>query len=229
MKDKLKALVLNITSYRENDHLIQVIAEDGRLLSFVSRGSQKLIAKNQLMPFSLYEFIFDDSSLKTIFTLQQRTLTESYYSVDLKKLSFMSMLGELVRRLGETDKANYEDLNFVFKHYEEAEAYKLFSFFVINMLKRLGLQIYVEGCVECNEKKVVAFSIPKGGFLCANHTSERNKIETLKTLRHLSLCNKENILKLKDVVSKEVIIYLKDFLLYYNDFTWSSFSFWFSL
>ena len=42
MNDKIKALVLSISDYKENDSLLQVISEDKGFLSLVVKGSKKI-------------------------------------------------------------------------------------------------------------------------------------------------------------------------------------------
>ena len=110
MNDKIKALVLSINDYKENDSLLQVISEDKGFLSLVVKGSKKINSKQHFSTLCLYEFIIDYKDNKTIYTVHNGKLLSSYYEdKDLKLLSFKNILIELTLK----SKELYEQLMYI--------------------------------------------------------------------------------------------------------------------
>jgi|GEM_PF-1394920 len=228
MKDKINGLALSINPYRENDQLAKVFLQDGRLVSFVVKGANKVNGKNKLNELSSYLFFFDDNSLKDIFTLQRRQLNKSYYEYNMRLLSLKLLLLEAINKFKIEDKELYNNLIFVLDNLKDDNAYKLVCFLLNDLLKRNGNQIYTSSCVECNNTVVVAYSQNRGGFVCEKHykNEDISDLSILKKIRHIQLVDQTNVLQLNEEYDEEILLLFLAFIKEHCDITLSAYSFY---
>ena len=84
------------------------------------------------------------------------------------------------------------------------------------ILRRNGVDLEVDGCAICGNKKVESFSIANGGFVCHDHNENELPhftIETLKALRHVYKCPMKEIEKLH--IEEAELLKLMPVLSYY--------------
>lgn len=210
MNDKVKGLVLNITDYKENDLLIQVITEDKGFLTLCAKAAKKISGKAHYSNMCLYEFIIDYKDTKTMYSIHNAKLLASYYEDNnLSLLSFKNILIELTTK----SKNDYEldlfkNICFALANINKDNMYLLGSLYVSYILKLLGISPNVDGCIECHNTKVVSISSLKGGFLCFDHLGQEEALE-VDRLKKFRLINKADFDKYLQI--KEVAYDFKDF------------------
>lgn len=203
MNDKIKALVLSINDYRENDSILQVISEDKSFLSLVVRGAKKLTTKHHFNTLCIYEFIIDYKDNKTIYTIHNGKLIESFYEdKDLALLSYKNILLELTIKSKELYEFElYKNICCTLRDINRQNMYLLGSLYVGYLLRLYGINPNVDSCVMCGNKKVVAISNRYGGFLCQEHLNQETtlSIDYLKKFRLINKANFNNYDLIKDV------------------------------
>ena len=89
MNDKVKAIILSVTDYKDNDELLRVYTSEYGLLSFVVKGSKKITSKRHFLSFNEYEFIINYKEGNTIFTvINSRLISNNYKDNNLVLISF---------------------------------------------------------------------------------------------------------------------------------------------
>lgn len=212
MNDKVKALVLNIIDYKENDLLLQVISDDKGFLSLIVKGGKKIAAKRHFSILCAYEFIIDYKDNKTIYSIHNSKLINSYYEDNnLKLLAFKNIFIELCLKAKELyDLDMYKNIIETYEKMNEDNMYLLGSLFISYLLNIFGISPNVEGCVVCGNKKVIGISNRYGGFLCSNHINNENtqEVDYLKKFRLINCAKYDNYELIKNVTYD-----LKDFCL----------------
>lgn len=190
MNDKVKALVLRISDYKDNDLMLQVISEDKGILSFIAKSAKKISSKQHFYEGCLYEFMIDYKDTKTIYGIHGSKLLKSYFDLNNTKLfSFKNILFETIVRSKELyEQEMYNNIIFTLDNINDDNKYLLGSLFISYMCKVNGINPNVDECVVCKNKKVVSISYNLGGFLCVDHLNGEpiQSIDTLKRFRLIS-------------------------------------------
>ncbi|MDO4500896.1 MAG: DNA repair protein RecO [Erysipelotrichaceae bacterium] len=203
MNDRIRGLVLKIIDYKENDLILEVISEDKSFLSLIAKGAKKMSSKRHYSPLCVYEFIIDYKDLKTMYTIHNSKLIESFYEdKNLKLLSYKNIFLELTsksKELYETDM--YNNLLFSLRELNENNMYLLGSLYVAYLLKLFGIYPNVDECVICKDTKIVGISNKKGGFVCLRHLDglEPLNIDTLKKFRIINKATYDNYECIRDI------------------------------
>ncbi len=218
MNDRIKALVLKINDYKENDLILECISSDRSFLSLVGKGSKKITSKNHFYNFCLYEFIVDYKDNKTMFTIHNSKLLKNYYNDDLKLTAFKNILVELTFKSKELYEVSmYENLLFILEHINTKNMYLLGSLYLSYILKINGISPVVDKCVVCGNTKIVAVSNELGGFVCEKHANNLLNIEMLKKFRLINKAEFKNYDAIKNIEFS-----FEDFLLLINFYTHNS-------
>lgn len=207
MNDKALGIVISVSDYRDNDLICQVLFREFGLLSIVAKGAKKITSKNaySLLPASLSEMMFDYKEHKTIFTLKNANLIHSYYQDDnIIKISALQLILDVVKHaiVGNDNIYDIYDLLLeTLKYSETNDIVDVLAIYLAHMAKIIGISPYVDGCVKCNEPKVVTISKEDGGFLCMRHAINLPKyeVDVLKKFRLVNKMNFEHINLLRDV------------------------------
>ena len=200
MNDKIAGFVLQTSDYKDNDILAQVLTKPYGIISFVIKAGKKMNSKNHILPMCVYEFIFDYKDNKTIFSVHNQKLLNNYFQdKDIEMISFKDVLVELTLKNRDID--TYDELVFIFDHLNKQNKYLLGSLYLSFLMKEFGISPMVDGCVLCDNKKVVSISNEHGGFLCINHLQghEIMPLERLKKFRMIVKANIDNYDVLKDI------------------------------
>ena len=215
MNDKIKALVLSISDYKENDLLLQVISEDRGFLTLSARGSKKIAGKSHYSNLCLYEFIIDYKDNKTMFSIHNAKLLSSYYEDnDLSLLTFKNILVELtLKAKSDYELELYNNICFSLSNINKTNMYLIGSLFLSYILKLYGVSPNVDGCVDCHNTKVVSLSSVKGGFVCLEHLGENEPLD-IEHLKKFRLINKADFDKYEAI--KDIEYDFKDFNLMIN-------------
>ena len=217
MNDKVKALVLSVNDYRENDLILQVITEDRSFLSLVGKSVKKISSKQHFSSLCVYEFLIDYKDNKTIFSIHNSKLVDSFYEdSNLKLLSFKNILVEMTLKSKELYEVEmYNNLVFSLKNINEKNMYLLGSLYTSYLLKIHGINPNVDKCVVCGNEKVVSISNDLGGFLCVEHIGQ-NEPYDVECLKRFRLINKAQFINY-DVI-KNIEYEMKDFDIMMNFF-----------
>ena len=184
MNDKITAIVLNQTDYREADVLMQVLSREYGVISLIGKAAKKLSGRNHFLPMCLYEFIIDYKEGKDIFAVHGYKLLENYFEdKDIQMMSFKNIICEIALKNREIN--CFEPLCFVFRNMDSENRYLLGSMFLAHIIRHFGITPIVDHCALCDSRKVVAISKSHGGFLCAAHrgNEEALPVDTLKRFR----------------------------------------------
>lgn len=235
MIKSIKGIVLSQLEYREYDMILSVLTEEDGVIKVVARGLKKINSKNAsgCLPFSLSNFQIQYHENKTIHTLQTSELINSYRYLreDLKKQALATFCCECIEKSGE-DFYGYDYLIQVFELLKDEECQLLFCMFLVIMMKTHGIEIYVDGCINCHNKKhICAISVSKGGFICENcytvRTDYKLPKQGLQALRYL--CKADfthyHILKEKITCTFEMMDIIYNFFEEYTGISVRSYTF----
>lgn len=212
MNDKVKGFILSTSDYKDNDLIYQVLTKEYGIISLVGKGAKKINAKNRYMAMCIYEFLFDYKDNKTIFTLKNGKILNSFIdNEDIYLISFKNIFIEACIKSKEIINENYYDnLSFLFLNLDKDNMYLLGSLFFSFLLKDYGIMPSVDGCLICDNKQVVALSNKYGGFLCQKH-ADKGKIYDPDTLRKFRHVIKKEIYDYKIILENDSIFTDKDF------------------
>lgn len=235
---KDQGIILSVTDYRENDALVQVILKNSGKYSLIARGVKKYTSKKacSIMPFCLDRFIFDHKEGKDMAVMQNAELVKNYYRQEnLKLLSGLQFLCDIALATFDSYddlQSQYDDLYQAFEHSLTNRIEGVIAVYIAHAAKRLGIAPMVDGCAVCNESKVVTVSIRDGGFLCAKHGLNLNKIDPVR-LKKFRLAHKvpwEYLDEMdKNGYDQDDLILLADFFLHHADLRLRSYDFFKSL
>lgn len=193
MNKSIKGIVLSQLEYREYDMILSVLTQEQGLIKIVARGIKKLNSKNAsgCLPFSLSNFHIQFHENKNMHTLQTAELIESYRYIreDLRKQAIATFCCECIEKSGE-DFYGYEYLLQLFELLKDDECHLLLCMFLVVIMKIHGIEVYVDGCMNCHgQKHICAISITKGGFVCENcytlrtdHKFPKNELQVFRYL-----------------------------------------------
>ena len=222
MNNKAQGIILSVSDYRDNDLICQVLFKEYGLLSIVAKGAKKITSKNaySLLPASLSEMLFDYKDHKTIFTLKSANLIHSYYQDnDILKITGLGLILDITKHaMVGNDNINdiYDVLLDALRYSGTNDIVHVLAIYLARMAKIIGISPYVDGCVKCNESKVVTISKVDGGFLCIKHAINLPKyeVEVLKKFRLINKMNFEHINLLSDIsYSYQDLDYMADFFI----------------
>ena len=174
MENEVKGLVLRKSDYRDNDAILSVLSNEGKV-SILARGINKIKSKNaygcQLFTYSRFYLL--NEKRDSINSLKNVECVNSYRRIreDLVKQSMTFVMMEVL------DKMDNDDLTFTLDEVLEyldclikyEDAYCVLSLFLASIANQCGLNPNVDECALCGSSKgISAFSIQDGGFICEN-------------------------------------------------------------
>ena len=184
MRDKIRALVLSIEDYRDNDLMLKCLSKNEGFVTIISKSAKKISTSSHYYPGNIYEFIIDLKDNKTMYLSLGNKLIKNYYDINnLKLLAFKNVLFELCLKSKELYVPDlYTNLEILLQQISDENMYLLGTLFISFCLRLHGLSPQVDGCVVCQNKKVVGISQSLGGFVCENHllSNKRLDAEVLK-------------------------------------------------
>ncbi len=170
---ELTGIVISITTYRENDGIVNMLCADG-IVSFLARGMMKIDSKFASLCQLYYKIRVDvEESRRSSHLILKEGQVITSYSKMYDNLEVMISLGifvEITRKLVLSDNAkNFYDL--LSKSIEALSSGispdVVRAIFISQAIVFSGLKPYVDGCVRCkNTKGIMAISDDDGGFVC---------------------------------------------------------------
>ena len=234
MNDKINAIVLSISEYRENDLLLNCLCKEAGFISIVARSARKMTSHSHFYEGNIYEFIIDLKDDKTIYTAHGNKLLNSYYDLNnLKLMSFKNIIFEITLKSKEFYETDMFDNLYVFLNsLNENNMYLLGSLYVSYMSYIHGIKPSVDGCVICGNKKIYSVSNAKGGFICRDHLNGEKIMESevLKKFRLINKANFNNYDLIKDVeYRKEDFKLNMDFFIFNSEIKLRTYEFYNSM
>ena len=204
---KARGIILNNSDYRDNDLLCHILFAEYGLLTFVVKGAKKLTSKNAfgVNRGTISEITFDYKENRKMFSIQRADYIESYYyDDDLIKLTTLNMIFEIAGVVSKDQDVVfelYDLLNKTLLATREYDILQVLALYIAKIMKLVGIEPYVDGCVLCNASKVVAISKEKGGFLCEHHALNlpKDEVRVLKKFRLINKMDFEHLNLLKDL------------------------------
>lgn len=231
MRDKIRALVLSIEDYRDNDLMLKCLSKNEGFVTIISKSAKKISTSSHYYPGNIYEFIIDLKDNKTMYLSLGNKLIKNYYDINnLKLLAFKNVLFELCLKSKELYVPDlYTNLEILLQQISDENMYLLGTLFISFCLRMHGLSPQVDGCVVCQNKKVVGISQSLGGFVCENHllSNKRLDAEVLKKFRLINKANFQNYDLIKDVeYKKDDFKIMMDFFIYNTELNIKTFDFY---
>ncbi|AMC93365.1 hypothetical protein AOC36_05050 [Erysipelothrix larvae] len=226
MNDLDIGFVLSVSAYREHDAMILFLGEEKGMLRFVLPGYYKENSKQGALGLEYskvrYRFRYRKDALLRI---QTGELIDSYYQhrFDFDWLVYASLLSELCIRFYDEDH-NHIWFNW-FDVYLRDPSKPYLVTILVTIIKQMGYEPYVDGCVITHQAHVSDFSIEKGGFVSIEYRSLTSKIdlETLKLIRYIFKAETIDMNTLKESSKLDNLIeILIEYLQYHADMKFNS-------
>lgn len=171
---KTKGIVLAETNFSEADKMLTVLTPDLGKISCVAKGARRL--QNKLMPTSQV-FAFSDMILyrgkSDTYYIDSAELIEPFYSlrVDYDKLESAMDCLKFIKKNIQENQSSVSILKLLLNTIYLLSSTDKNPEFVkeVYQLKAtclLGYAPRVSGCLECNDKNTVGFSMKKNGMVC---------------------------------------------------------------
>ena len=187
---EIKGIVLKKQDYKEHDNLITVISNDDVFYTIHARGMNRITSKNasSALPFMESNLLIEDHDFKTILSLRSSTPIYTYKKIreDLDKQSIASCICEYAYLMRNSEVYGLfalikEALDILEK---TNHPYIVYAIFLQKLMKYIGIEPFVDGCVKCCDIRLIRyFSIKHGGFVCENCGSD----ETIQSKECLHL------------------------------------------
>ena len=210
-----KGLVLTNTLYKESDVIMNVLTDEGKI-AVKAKGVLKPNSKNRIFTevgcYSLFHTI--DKLSQNIHTLMNAERVKRYSNIenDLLKKAIFNCLLEVFNKIEYTFD---EAIAYVEYLNSCKNPYCLYASFLCDIMKKSGVCLMVDACVNCLDTKgIVGLSILDGGFVCKDcfnpNVHVKLSVEDLKNIRycmHATIVNYP-ILEENTSITFELIQYL---------------------
>lgn len=191
-QEKIEAIILKSTPYRENDAIIHIFSLEYGKISVLARGVRKINSKSAAGCSTLTKSHMDVILKKGISSLIRSEAMNYYRRIkeNIDSEIIANVILEYFYRYIEENKPSlkqYQFLNASLEALNNGYAPLLvYLFFLVYVLKHEGIELEVDGCVHCDSTKVTSISL-EGGFVCSLHQGSlaTMDIEVLKAFRHI--------------------------------------------
>lgn len=232
--------ILQNTPYKENDCMVQVFHPIYGKLNLVFKGALKPNAKNAgtILPYCIAKMEFEYQPHKSIFSCRKAIALKipDFIFHDLLRNSLMDVCRQLLLfSMDGIDESQYpqvfERLCLLNTYMQQDHPLLTACLFVVDMLQILGIPLYVDGCLYCDQTHVVGFSVADGGYVCTKHIGDHEHLvvepKLLKNLRWLSKAGLNHIEKICDLIDVDLsdLKILLDIYTYHFHVTLSSLTF----
>lgn len=199
-QEKIEAIILKSTPYKENDAIIHVYSLEYGKIGIHARGVRKITSKSapgcQSLTKSSMEILLKKGMSSLIRAESMNYFRRIKENIDSEIIA--NVILEYYYRYIEENKPSLEDYQFLNNSLEALNnGYSpllVYLFFLVYVLKHEGIELEVDSCVHCDETKVVSISLD-GGFVCSLHQGSLKTydIEVLKAFRHIYKLNINSI------------------------------------
>jgi DNA repair protein RecO (recombination protein O) len=203
---KTKALVIQVTEYRDSDVLLQLLTPEYGKITAKAKGARR---KNNPMSASCQLLAFSEFTLfeyRQMYTMNEASVIELFMPIrkDLQKLALGTYFAQVSGAVAQEDAPSGEILSLVTNCLYALSTLDLpekqvKSVFEIRIVGIAGYTPNLNCCIFCGEGDPVYFDFDGGVLLCADciglHQSTVQKIDVsvLDTLRYIVNCESKRI------------------------------------
>ena len=219
----IEGFVLHTLKYGESSKILHILTKDKGLISVISKGSlkekSKLRTVSNTFTYAIFHIYYKENKLSDLISADVINYLINTKS-DIQKLGYLTYLTNNVYK-SSNEKSIYDlFISAILKIEEGYDANIITNIVEIKYLDYLGVGLYLDGCVICNNPNIVSISHNKGGYVCLKHrTTEPNMEEAvlkmIKAYYYVDI-NKITKLDIKDNVKNKIDSFLD---IYYKDYT----------
>lgn len=218
---KTTGIVIKEVHTGEADKIITIFTRNMGKIAGSARGARRprsrLIAGTQLLAYS--NFVLFKG--KEMYSINSCDIIEPFYNIrnSVEKLTCAAHMTDIINDIAQENQSSIEILKlFLNSLYMISNSNKpilqTVTIFEIKLLSILGYAPWVNGCINCGDKKIdnISFSFIKCGFICENCTFVDKRAIRLsegatKAIYYIVCSNMKNIFSFE--VSNEVLNELK--------------------
>ena len=226
-KLKIKAIVINETSFKESSKILNLLTEDKGIIGVISRGCKNIKSSLRSVSSKLtYGYFYINYKDDGLSTLTEVEVLNEFKSIktSLEKIGFTSYLLDLARQvMKENENTDIFTIleSALLKIENNFDPLVITNIVELKYLKYLGVFPVLDKCSKCDSTKdIVTISSKDGGYLCKNCINGEYVTDekTVKLLRMFSFVDISKIkeLNIKDINKKEINIFLEN---YYSEYT----------
>ena len=170
-----KGIIISSTKYKDYDAIINILFNDS-FESVLIRGAYR---KNNMNLFLTNKMVYADFELYqgkvNGLKLKSAQVIDSFSNLynDYDHISIMMLINEIVRKCIidiDTEKVYNLLLKLLKGLNSGKDVNKSICYFLIQLTKIIGVELMLEGCVDCNSKENLhLLSFEHGGLLCDDH------------------------------------------------------------
>jgi len=177
MNYKTKVLIIKTRNFLEADKILIALDENGAKVQFVGKGARRPLAKmaGYLNLFNYLNLVIAEGKNLDIVTSAENITNFKNLETDLEKTGVAFLIAELLDKLLEEKEKHYNLQKLTLCSYSwlnksnKDQSRKIISFFLINILEKIGLLPELYKCINCNQNlslKGLWFDFEKGGVIC---------------------------------------------------------------
>lgn len=191
MNNKLVAMIVSTTQYKEKDALVRMISEDGISISMIAKGTTSPTSKYGalLQPFNICEVDYHLKENLSFFI--SASLKKSIVYDDFNALAAASFLLQSMEAINRLDTSSYPLWTIVdYLILCQASPIAAMTKWCLDTLKHDGREMMMDECIVCGSLHISSFSLSAGGFCCKRCATQEkvdvSDIEILRALRCLA-------------------------------------------
>jgi len=220
-------IILYSLPFKENSEILQILTKEYGLIGCICRGSKKIKSKflNKTAKYTYAKFYlqYRENGLSLIKEIDELNYY-SYFHKDITMITYLAYLCDLTYSVAKQEKNSeiFDCLLCVLdKITEGLDPLVLTNILEIKYLKYLGINLYLDGCIKCHQKKdIVTLNASSGGFLCKNCYQNEYIVSqnTIKTIRNYYFVDIHKIAKIdiQPITKLEINLFLSN---YYENYT----------
>lgn len=223
---EVEGIVIDEKPYKESSKILNIITKEKGVIGVIAKGAKRLKSPlrsvSERFCYANFNISYKENNLSTLISAD---VINPFRNIkkDIIKVSYLNFLSELTNGVikQNDDKRIYDIyLSAILKIEEGFDPMVITNILELKYLSFLGVSPKLNGCVICENEKVVTVSSDKGGFVCKDHALNDYIVsdKTIKLIRLLEYVDISKISKLgvSDEVKKEINNFIDD---YYDRYT----------
>ncbi len=210
----VEGIVVNATSYKESSKILNILTKDYGVIGSISKGCKSIKSKLRLISekqaYGVFHLYYKETGLSTLIDGDIKDYFINIRS-DILVMSYSSYLVDLTYNVYKQceEEILFDMLISALKKLDEGLNPKIIcNILELQYLEYLGINLNLDECVICGNKKIVTLSIPRGGYICNKCKTNEEVLDEriLKMLRLYYYVDIDKISKLDidDYVSNRI-------------------------
>lgn len=170
----VEGIVVSSTPYKESSKILNIFTKDMGIIGCMSKGCKSLKSKLRLtsekFAYGVFHMYYKENGLSTLIDGDIKDYLINTKS-DIIKISYLTYICELsvnVYKESENEEIYPLMINAIKKIEEGHDPKIITNILELQYLSYIGINLDLDGCVKCGNKKVVTLSMSRGGYICAN-------------------------------------------------------------